>query len=86
MKQRVVDVARFIGRNAKRTAVAVIGAAFVVAGFALLVLPGPGLLVIIVGLAILATEFAWAEHRLDQAKDKAKQAGGAVRRGLRRRG
>ena len=36
------------------------------AGFAMLVLPGPGIIVIILGLAILATEFAWAERRARQ--------------------
>jgi len=35
------------------------------------VLPGPGILVIIVGLAILAIEFAWAEALLIQARERA---------------
>ena len=37
-------------------------------GHALLVLPGPGLLVIGGGLAILATEFIWAKRALRRAK------------------
>lgn len=57
---------RWIGRNAKRMAVAVIGFAVLAAGVAMIVLPGPGVIVIIVGLAILATEFAWAERALDR--------------------
>ena len=57
---------RWIGRNAKRIAVFIAGVAVVVAGVAMLVLPGPGLVVIILGLAILATEFAWAERALDR--------------------
>ncbi len=40
-----------------RAAVAVAGAAVVVTGIVLLPLPGPGWLVIFVGLALLATEF-----------------------------
>ena len=40
----------------------------------MLVLPGPGLLVIIVGLAILATEYVWAQRLLQVAKEKATQA------------
>jgi hypothetical protein len=79
-------VARWIGRNAKRMAVAVAGGAVVAAGVAMLVLPGPGLLVIVAGLAILATEFAWAERALDTAKRKAAQAANGVKRGLRRKG
>jgi len=38
------------------------------------VLPGPGILVIIAGLAILAKEFTWAERTLDKAKQQASKA------------
>lgn len=69
-----VEWFRWIGRNAKRIAVFVAGVAVLLAGVAMLVLPGPGLVVIILGLAILATEFAWAERALDKAKTKAKAA------------
>ena len=48
------------------------------AGVAMLALPGPGVVVIIVGLAILATEFAWAERALDKTMGRASQAAGAV--------
>ena len=37
-------------------------------GIALIVLPGPAFVVIPVGLAILATEFAWARHWLKKAR------------------
>ena len=53
--------------------IAVVGATVVLAGVALLILPGPGWLVIIIGLAILATEFAWAEHWLNVTKRFTKQ-------------
>ena len=75
---------RWIGRNTKRIAVFVAGVAVVLAGVAMLVLPGPGLVVIILGLAILATEFAWAERALDHAKSKAAAAGQKVKKGFRR--
>jgi uncharacterized protein (TIGR02611 family) len=65
---------RWIGRNSKRLAVFLLGAAIVGAGLAMLVLPGPGLLVVIVGLAVLATEFAWAERALDRTTSKAAAA------------
>ena len=45
-------------------AVASVGSTLVVIGIVLLVLPGPGIPMIIAGLAILATEFAWAEVTL----------------------
>lgn len=71
---------RWVGRSAKRIAVAVVGAVLLVAGVAMLALPGPGLLVVFAGLAVLATEFAWASAALSLAKRKAAQAGGALKR------
>jgi uncharacterized protein (TIGR02611 family) len=50
-----------------RAAVVVSGATVPTGGVAMLVLPGPALLVIPVGLAMLALEFAWAERLLDRA-------------------
>ena len=72
----------FILRSTKRIVVLVIGLVLVAGGVALLVLPGPGLLVIIAGLAVLASEFAWAERMLDQAKAQAAKASGAAKKGL----
>lgn len=45
-----------------------VGMTVLLTGVALLVLPGPGIVVILIGLAILATEFAWAQRRLHQVK------------------
>jgi len=67
-------VALFIKRSGKRIAITVIGGVVILVGIAMLVLPGPGLLVIIAGLAILATEYVWAERLLMMAKEKAVQA------------
>ncbi|MGE0877008.1 MAG: PGPGW domain-containing protein [Acidimicrobiia bacterium] len=71
-------VLRWVGRNAKRMAVAVLGLAVVAAGVAMLALPGPGVLVIIVGLAILATEFVWAERALNYTTNRAAKAATTV--------
>ena len=57
---------------ARKAAVAVIGFTVIAAGAALLVLPGPGVLVIIAGLAILALEFEWAERHMKKLKKHAK--------------
>ena len=38
----------------------------------MLVLPGPGVLVIVAALAILATEFAWASHLLRRVRREIK--------------
>jgi len=67
-------VALFIKRSGKRIAVTIAGVAVILLGIVMLVLPGPGLLVIIAGLAILATEYVWAERLLRMAKERAIQA------------
>jgi uncharacterized protein (TIGR02611 family) len=71
---------RFIRRSGKRIAVTVVGFAVLLAGVAMLVLPGPGWAAIFLGLAILATEYVWAQRLLKMAKDKAGQARDAVLR------
>lgn len=65
---------RWIGSNGRRLAVLLVGLAFLGAGLAMLVLPGPGLLVAVAGLAVLATEFAWAERMLDRTRERAARA------------
>jgi uncharacterized protein (TIGR02611 family) len=55
----------------RRIIVAVVGATVLLIGIALLVLPGPAFIVIPIGLAILATEFAWARHWLKKVRGMA---------------
>jgi len=74
---------RFMMRNGKRIAVTVVGLVLLLAGLAMMVLPGPGILVIIAGLAVLATEYVWAQRMLNYARQKAEQAKNKV---LRRNG
>ncbi|AZI59068.1 hypothetical protein EH165_13880 [Nakamurella antarctica] len=57
----------------KRVGVLVIGGTLLLAGIAMLVLPGPGFVLIAAALAILATKFEWAKKPLDYAKSKAQQ-------------
>lgn len=66
---------RHLGRSRFYRAVfALAGFTILLAGIAMLVLPGPGLLVIVVGLALLAVEFAWAERMLERAIDRMERA------------
>ena len=58
----------------RRVIVTVIGATVLLIGIALLVLPGPAFVVIPVGLAILATEYAWARRWLKRARQIASAA------------
>jgi len=46
----------------RKMIVGVIGGTLVLFGLALIVLPGPATLVVPLGLALLATEFAWARR------------------------
>jgi tellurite resistance protein TerC len=55
-------------RQVRRLAVAFVGGIVVAVGVAMLVLPGPAILVIPAGLAILATEFQWARRLLQRVK------------------
>jgi uncharacterized protein (TIGR02611 family) len=67
-------VALFIARNGRRIAITVVGIVVLLAGLALLVLPGPGWLLIFVGLSILGTEYVWAQRLLRVAKQQANNA------------
>ncbi len=53
-----------------RVFVGIVGTLIVALGVVLLPLPGPGWLVIFAGMAILASEFAWAARLLDYARDR----------------
>jgi len=52
----------------RRVIVSVVGVTILLIGIALLVLPGPAFIVIPVGLAILATEYAWARRWLKKVR------------------
>lgn len=54
--------------QAKRLIVIVIGFTILAAGVAMIVLPGPAIVVIPIGLALLATEFIWARQLLNRIK------------------
>jgi uncharacterized protein (TIGR02611 family) len=56
---------------AKRIGLEVVGWTLVVAGIAALVLPGPGLLMLFGGLAVLSQQYEWAERRLAPIKYRA---------------
>ena len=56
-------------RAGRKLAIATLGASVVAVGVAMLVLPGPAIIVIPLGLAILAVEFAWARRWLERLRD-----------------
>jgi uncharacterized protein (TIGR02611 family) len=64
-----------------RVGFAGVGFVVLLAGLIMLVTPGPGIAVIVVGLAMLALEFAWAERWLERLLVKAETAVEQVARG-----
>lgn len=58
-------------QQAKRFLRILMGFTLLAIGVVLLVGPGPGWLVILLGLGLLAAEFVWARRLLDSVKEKA---------------
>ena len=52
----------------KRIVIAIVGFTVLLLGVVMIVLPGPAFIIIPLGLAILATEFVWAQRLLTKAK------------------
>ncbi len=65
---------------ARKVAIAVIGGTVVLLGVAMVVLPGPAIVVIPLGLAILGAEFAWARAWLRRLREGSGQLLGRLRR------
>ena len=55
-------------KTAKRIIVGIVGFTILIIGIAMIVLPGPAIVMIPLGLAILATEFLWARRLLKRLK------------------
>ena len=62
-------VVHFTYKAARRVVVAVVGATVLVLGFVMIVTPGPAIVVIPIGLAILSIEFAWARLWLKRLRE-----------------
>lgn len=63
-------IAHLTYRTARRIVVGVVGATVVLIGVIMLLTPGPGLVVIPLGLAILSIEFAWAKLWLKRVRER----------------
>lgn len=82
--ERIAGSWRRLPRPLRMVIALTVGGTLVAVGIALLVLPGPGLLLIALGLALLATEFAWARHVLARGKHHATRAADAAKSALRK--
>jgi uncharacterized protein (TIGR02611 family) len=67
-------------RLAKRIAVGVAGGSVLLVGIAMIILPGPAVVVIPVGLGILSLEFAWARSWLERIRARARAVAGLARK------
>jgi len=67
--KNIVYVVKTI-RQAKRVIIIIIGFTVLLIGIFMIFLPGPGLVVIPLGLLILASELAWARVLLNQVKER----------------
>jgi uncharacterized protein (TIGR02611 family) len=70
---------RFLGKAVLKGIVLVAGMALLLIGIVMIVTPGPAIILIPAGLALLATEFVWARQLLDQAKPIIERAVQSVR-------
>lgn len=57
-------------QQAKRAGVGILGAIIVLVGIVAIPYPGPGWLIVFAGLALLATEYVWAQRLLAHARGK----------------
>lgn len=56
-------------RAAKKWGLTILGWLLLVVGIAALPLPGPGAMIILAAMFVLATQYEWAERRLDRVKE-----------------
>ncbi len=60
-------------KYARRIVISIMGMTVLLIGIAMIVLPGPAVVVIPIGLAILATEYAWARRWLTIIRESAEK-------------
>lgn len=77
----ILRLARGSYRIARRLVIATVGATVVLVGAVMFFTPGPAVLVIPLGLAILALEFVWARRLLRLFRVRARQVSRAWQRG-----
>ena len=65
MKNRFLKAWKLLPKTLRKTIVLLVGSTLIVTGLLLIVLPGPFTLpLLVLGLVVLALEFAWAETLL----------------------
>lgn len=67
-------------KAARRVIVGVVGVTVLLIGFLMIVTPGPAIVVIPVGLAILSIEFTWARLWLKRLRESIRSRGSSEKR------
>lgn len=70
-----IDLHGHLPAAGRRPVTAAVGLALLLPGILMLVLPGPGLLLVALGLAVLALEFSWVRRLLSAAGRRVARAG-----------
>ena len=65
----IKKAAHFTYKTGRRIVIAIVGSSVLLLGIVMIVTPGPALVVIPIGLAILAVEFVWARHWLKKLRE-----------------
>lgn len=73
---------RQVIKYSKKFFILLIGVTAIAVGVLFLVLPGPGLPVIIIGLVVLASEFAWAQSALHKVRHSYEKSKNAIKNGV----
>ena len=80
------SIVEWVLRSGKRIAITVVGFALLLGGIALIPLPGPWTIPLVLGgLAVLGTEYAWARRALDETKRRSKDALESVKKRRRKK-
>jgi uncharacterized protein (TIGR02611 family) len=66
----VEPLLQVLARAVRRGGVFLVGMTLLIAGAAMLVLPGPGIAVILLGLVVLSAEFKWAQRVLTWMRER----------------
>jgi uncharacterized protein (TIGR02611 family) len=66
----VEPLLQVLARAVRRGGVFLVGTTLLIAGAAMLVLPGPGIAVILLGLVVLSAEFQWAQRVLAWVRER----------------
>ena len=78
------ELATLTYRQARRIVILLVGSTVLLIGVVMIALPGPGFLVMVLGLSVLAFEFAWARRWLKNLRDAADDVGRYVSKAFNR--